>query len=72
MPITINPNDAIAGFYGATPGFHGFLRAPDGNITTFDPPGSLFTFVADMTPASAITGYYIDASFLEHGYLRTP
>ena len=41
---------------------HGFLRAPDGNITTFDPPGSVSTEPTSINPAGAITGYYRDAS----------
>src|SRR5260370_36173996 len=39
----INPAGAITGWYfEANFVGHGFLRAPDGTITTFDPPGSTF------------------------------
>jgi len=30
------------------------------------------TFPFDINPAGAITGYYIDASSVYHGFLRTP
>ena len=43
--LAINPAGAITGYYcEADWCAHGYLRAPDGTITTFDPPGSTFTF----------------------------
>jgi hypothetical protein len=30
---------------------NGFLRTPDGTITSFDPPGSTFTFPSAINPA---------------------
>jgi hypothetical protein len=50
---------------------HGFLRAPDGTITTFDSPGSTFTFAAAINPGGVITGGFIDASCVVHGFVRT-
>ena len=41
-------------------------------IITFDPPGSVATFAYAISPAGAITGFYIDASGVQHGFLRTP
>jgi hypothetical protein len=35
---------------------HGFLRSDDGTFTTFNGPGSIFTFPASINPAGAITG----------------
>jgi hypothetical protein len=53
--------------------YHGFLRAPDGTFTTFDPPGSGATQAYGINPAGAITGYYCDARFqVCHGFLRAP
>ena len=49
---------------------HGFLRAPDGNITTIDPPGSIYTDPTSINPAGAIAGYFTDASHVGHGFLR--
>jgi len=56
---------------------HGFVRALDGTITTFDVPGAETgpfqgTIPLANNPAGAITGYYIDASNVTHGFLRTP
>jgi hypothetical protein len=44
--------------------------------TTFDVPGAgtgagQGTFTYCNNPAGAITGYYIDASGVSHGFLRT-
>ncbi len=57
----INPAGAITGYYsdaGGTP--HGFLRAPNGKFTSFDPPGflrapdgSFITFAIIRTPTKA-------------------
>jgi hypothetical protein len=53
--------------------YHGFLRAPDGTITTFDPPGAVHgTFPAGINPAGAITGSYTDANGFSHGFLGFP
>jgi hypothetical protein len=71
---SINPAGAIAGTYAdASNMSHGFLRAPNGTFTTFDPPGKgafvLGSF--SINPAGAITGSYA-ASNLSHGFLRSP
>jgi hypothetical protein len=51
---------------------HGFVFAPDGTFTTFDPQGSLFTDVSGMTPVGTVASFYIDANGLYHGYVRAP
>jgi uncharacterized membrane protein len=85
VPIGINPAGTIAGYYidtappfGYT--FHGFLRTRDGTISTFDAPGGVNgTLPGGATvneggpcidPAGAITGTYLDASNVYHGFLR--
>ena len=76
--LGINPAGAITGAYEAftDPGTgiaHGFVRAPDGAITTLDPPGSPFTIPWSINPAGAITGQYVDGSaVMMHGFLRAP
>ena len=68
----INPAGAITGDYVDSSNVaHGFLRAPDGTITGFDPPGSLSTAGFGINPAGAITGQYSDATN-NRGFLRAP
>ena len=60
---------------------HGFLRSPDGKFTTFDAPGAgTGSFQGTGCPSDcpvslndwgAITGIYIDANYVYHGYLRS-
>jgi hypothetical protein len=67
----INPKGEIDGYYVDQNNVgHGFLRTPDGAITTFDPPGSTFTIAGGINHAGAITGYYVDASGAVNGFLR--
>src|SRR5579872_4942869 len=41
QPLSINPANAITGYYlDASFVAHGFLRSPDGTVTTFNPPGA--------------------------------
>ncbi|HME89540.1 MAG TPA: hypothetical protein VKE30_10060 [Chthoniobacterales bacterium] len=72
-PMGINPQGAITGFYvDANSVQHGFVRAPNGKITEFDPTGSIFTNPNAIDAPGAITGFYFDANFVGHGFLRTP
>jgi hypothetical protein len=79
----LNQLGAIAGIYtDSNSVFHGFLRNPEGKFTTFDAPGAGIgsgqgTGCPSDCPTSlndwgAITGNYIDANFVFHGYLRSP
>lgn len=74
---SINPAGAIAGHYfDASNVYHGFLRVPDGRITTFDAPGAgtgsyQGTTVNGLNPADAIAGFTIDANNVYHGLVRT-
>jgi hypothetical protein len=79
----LNQWGTIAGIYSdANSVNHGYLRSSDGKFTTFDAPGA-GTDVDEGTgcpsdcPTSlndfgAVTGTYIDANFVFHGYLRSP
>ena len=72
-PAGINPAGAITGFYvDASSVQHGFVRAPGGKITEFDPTGSIFTNPDAIDEAGEITGFYFDANVVGHGFLRTP
>jgi len=81
--LGLNQFGAIAGIYSdANSVNHGFLRSPDGNITTFDVPdagtdigqgtGCPSDCSVSINNWGAITGTYIDANYNYHGYLRSP
>src|SRR5208282_1531276 len=72
----LTPLGAITGFYiDANNAMHGFVRAPEGLITTFDVlragtgAGQGTEPMANNRPG-AIAGYYIDANNASHGFLR--
>lgn len=79
-PDAINDFGVVTGYYIDTNGVsHGFVRTPDGTNTEFDDPGagSLANQGQGTTPQQinnfgAVTGYYIDANGLSHGFVRTP
>jgi hypothetical protein len=72
----INPEGAMTGYSLDTNNeLHGYVRARDGNITTFDAPGAgtgagLGTLPAGIDPARTIAGEYFDASNVSHGFVR--
>jgi uncharacterized membrane protein len=85
IPTAINAAGAITGYYSGANGgpygvSHSFLRAPDGTVTTFDPPGSCEVSTVNtcgstatsINPAGVIVGSYDDDSGTYHGFLRRP
>jgi hypothetical protein len=81
--LGLNQLGAIAGIYSdANSVNHGFLRSPDGKLTTFDAPdagtgagegtGCSSDCPVSLNDFGAITGTYSDANFVGHGYLRSP
>lgn len=81
--LGLNQFGSIAGIYSdANSVNHGFVRSPDGKITSFDAPGAGTdsyegTGCSSDCPVSindwgAILGTFIDANFVYHGYLRSP
>jgi hypothetical protein len=76
----LNQFGATASYYtDANNLVHGYLRSPDGKITTFDIPGQESLGIgcyADcsigLNDSGAITGYYLDVNNVYHGFLRTP
>src|SRR5438094_10003647 len=70
------PEGTAAGRYiDGSDVFHGFLRTPEGAITTFDVPGAgtgpgQGTRASNINPSEAIAGRYIDPSDVSHGFLR--
>jgi hypothetical protein len=79
-PSGISDVGVITGdYYDSNNVSHGFVRTPDGEITTFDAPGAgstpglgLGTFPYSITSAGAITGFYYDSNSVSHGFVRTP
>jgi hypothetical protein len=73
----INPMGAIEGeSVDANNVMHGYVRAPDGAITTFDAPGTgtgsfQGTFPMGISPAGAALGLYLDTSNVNHGFVRS-
>jgi hypothetical protein len=78
--VLINEEGTVTGYYlDANNVYHGFVRCPDGKITTFDAPGADTnagdyngTFPSAINDAGAITGFYVDTSGAAHGFLRRP
>ena len=72
-PTSLNDFGAIMGTYIDTNGvLHGYLRSPNGNITTVDPVGSVFTWSSAINDLGAITGYYADVNDVYHGFVAVP
>jgi hypothetical protein len=78
VPQDNNTEGAITGYYVTGHNvYHGFLRTPDGTITSFDPPGSGTGSEQGTVPQSinekgAIAGYYQDENNLYYGFLCVP
>jgi hypothetical protein len=78
FPSGITPAETITGSFND--GFavkHGFLRASDGTVTTFDFPGAgtgfdQGTVPLGISPAGIIMGLYIDAKYKHHGFFFLP
>jgi len=72
----INPAGVIAGEYAdASFVFHGFVRAANGTITTFDAPGAgtgpgQSTEAFGINYAGTIEGVFADSSNVFHGFVR--
>jgi hypothetical protein len=78
----INPAGTITGFFTDNSArCHGYVRAANGTFTQIDVPDAgtgpfpQGTFPSEFTPmginpAGAITGFYVDASSVRHGFVR--
>jgi hypothetical protein len=78
FPSGITPDGTITGSFndGASLN-HGFVRAKDGSITTFDVPGAGTGFdqgtaALGITPRGEIMGEYLDMNYIPHGFLLIP
>lgn len=77
-PVGINDLGVITGSYvDGNNVNHGFVRTPDGKITTFDDPQAgtgayQGTFPGNINNFGVIVGTIYDANFVSHGFVRTP
>jgi hypothetical protein len=77
--VSVNQFGAVAGYYiDAGNVVHGYLRSPWGDITTFDVPGEGPQGIGCFNDCSmglndwgSITGYYLDANNVYHGFVRS-
>jgi len=72
--FSINLEGAIAGTYvDSNNTNHGFERSPEGEIVSFDPPGSVYTYPCQETcinSAGIVTGFYQDVNNAVRGFIR--
>ena len=75
----VNSAGVVAGTYVDASGVsHGFVRDPDGRITKFDVEGAgteggqgtIVEWAQCLNDAGIITGNYVDASGVSHGFVR--
>lgn len=79
--LSINDDGVITGYYvDESEGYHGFVRAADGTITTLNAPGAgtgispdtqdpLGTKAESINDSGVITGYYSDPNEVYHGFM---
>lgn len=76
----LNDVGAVAATYlDSNSVYHGFLRSPAGNFTSFDAPGADLTagdfngtFPVSVNDIGVIAGTYTDSSYVPHGFVRGP
>jgi hypothetical protein len=67
---SLNNFGAITGTYiDANFTYHGYLRNPSGQISTIDPPGTIFTEPAGISDCGSVTGTHIDVNGVYHGFI---
>ncbi len=73
-PYSINVFGVVTGYdVDAAYGFHGFVRGPLGDITTFDIPGAVNgTYPAAINAEGTITGNWCDVNDACPGFVRSP
>ena len=80
FPVSINKAGAITGHYNDSNNVnHGFLRTPAGRFIKVDAPGAgtaasagFGTFPTSISNGGIITGHFVDANNVSHGFMRTP
>jgi hypothetical protein len=73
LPVGMAQNGAVAGYYYHNNDARGFIRAPDGTITTFEAARKSQTYAYGINSAGAVIGYYAENNAgIFHGFVRTP
>ncbi|MGA8657874.1 MAG: hypothetical protein WB586_17145 [Chthoniobacterales bacterium] len=68
----LNPSGALIGWYfDPNNAAHGYVREPNGVITSFDPPGATNTYPGSINPEGVIVGGALDANGIFHGFIRS-
>ena len=73
-PVYMNDSGVVAGSYQNTTLMslpHGFVGNPNvaGGLVSFDPPGSVGTYVRGINASGWVSGFFSDASGYRHGFL---
>ena len=72
-PVAINDKEVVTGSWLDNSGIsHGFVRASDGTITSFDAAEEVNTQVLAINKDGLVAGYYFDFSGNESGFIRAP
>ena len=72
-PNGINALGVVSGWSAGEDGvLHGYWRAANGSINTFDAPGAYFTLPVSINFWGQITGQAYDSSGVVHGFLLKP
>ena len=50
---------------------HGMVVSPDGQVTVFDPPGSILTDPLAINNLGTVVGSFYDERYKRHGFVRT-
>jgi len=69
VAVSINAGGDIAGTYYDSTGAQGFVRSPKGIRITITVPGAAGTFPSSNNDSDAVTGFYVDSSGVQHGFL---
>jgi hypothetical protein len=71
LPNAINDCGAITGnYYDVNNVAHGFVRSPEGEITSFDIPDSVFINPIALNQEGVVVGYYINQRNVVRAFLR--
>lgn len=68
-PEAINARGWVAGTYFDSGAAHGFIRRPNGAITSYDVPG-LIGAINEVGPRGELVGWYLEPHGVQHGFAR--